>query len=46
VWSLLRKADHSFKKPVRQQAGSPEGGAASIATQYDRCVPTTMCYWL
>lgn len=30
VWSLLRKAGHSFKKkPVRQRAGSPEDRAAA-----------------
>jgi transposase len=34
VWSLLRKAGHSFKKkPVRQRAGSPEGGAAADAVE-------------
>jgi transposase len=30
VWSLLRKAGHSFKKkPVRQRAGSPEDRPAA-----------------
>jgi transposase len=34
VWSLLRKAGHSFKKkPVRQRAGSPEDCAASGAVE-------------
>lgn len=34
VWSLLRKAGHSFKKkPVRQRAGSPEDRAAAGAVE-------------
>jgi len=34
VWSLLRKAGHSFeKKPVRQRAGPPPGGSAADAVE-------------
>jgi transposase len=34
VWSLLRKAGHSFKKkPVRQRAGSPEDRPAPSAME-------------
>ena len=34
VWSLLRKAGHSFKKkPIRQRAGSPEDRAAASAVE-------------
>ena len=34
VWSLLRKAGHSFKKkPVRQRAGSPEDRPAPSAVE-------------
>lgn len=34
VWSLLRKAGHSFKKkPVRERAGSPKGGSAAGAME-------------
>jgi transposase len=34
VWSLLRKAGHSFKKkPVRNRTGSPEDRAATGAVE-------------
>ena len=34
VWSMLRKAGHSFKKkPVRERAGSPEDRAAASAME-------------
>jgi transposase len=34
VWSLLRKAGHSFKKkPVRQRAGSSQDRAATRAVE-------------
>ncbi|MBB5985059.1 transposase [Sphingobium sp. B1D3A] len=34
VWSLLRKAGHSFKKkPVRQRAGPPAGSSAADAVE-------------